>query len=386
MARKQFPLKHDYFKFTSLFLLTTTLLVLSFYVQSSSAAQAEICQIKPLDDLELPLEAGELIYAVDGNLMSLSQPLASGMVNLDRAALSPNGVFFAVPSSGGVAVYNSAGERIYWGTVSRASIYQLYWLGNEKVYAPYQLLVYRDPVAIMGSFYDRGHYLIDPFSLSYITVPAPNRNVSDQYMDYNYFLQTGYLSTADGRYLYNSRGVAFDSETQQRLTLDNFHDGTPTANSHRLVWLEQVATTDTYGVHFYDFDTDTQTQVATFVPETEPYLEKKSWSPDENLLAYGLGYREGEQLRRIEILRVDSNEIISTCLGLFYGDPYSDSLRSPDFAWSLDSRYLVLSGVLEGEDMDESYGVYLYDTETNDIYQVYSGRADIIGWMTDSVE
>jgi hypothetical protein len=45
-----------------------------------------------------------------------------------------------------------------------------------------------------------------------------------------------------------------------------------------------------------------------------------------------------------------------------------------------------MQGVLEGEDMEESFGVYIYDTQTDDIYLVHHGRADIIGWMASPDE
>jgi hypothetical protein len=53
----------------------------------------------------------------------------------------------------------------------------------------------------------------------------------------------------------------------------------------------------------------------------------------------------------------------------------------PDFAWSRDSRYLALYGALEGETDRETGSVYIYDTLENQIYEVYEGFSDIVGWM-----
>ena len=50
----------------------------------------------------------------------------------------------------------------------------------------------------------------------------------------------------------------------------------------------------------------------------------------------------------MEILDLETGIALPTCLG-----------NATDFASSPDSRYFALQGVIEGQDMDESLGVYV---------------------------
>jgi hypothetical protein len=154
----------------------------------------------------------------------------------------------------------------------------------------------------------------------------------------------------------------------------------------------QIAKQAVYNVNIYDFDRDSLSQTITFKPET--FIGSglpNSWSPNEILWAFVLSYSDEDltSFRRIELLQLETGEIQRTCFGLYYtikgaGDSKYVNYDYPtDFAWSRDSRYMALTGVLEGEDMNETYGVYIYDTQTSEIYEVYRGRADIVGWMAN---
>jgi hypothetical protein len=52
----------------------------------------------------------------------------------------------------------------------------------------------------------------------------------------------------------------------------------------------------------------------------------------------------------------------------------------PQFHWSRDGRYLALYGTLAGEADRETGSVYIYDMLENQIYEVYEGFANIVGW------
>jgi hypothetical protein len=274
-------------------------------------------------------------------------------------------------------VFDNQGELIYSGATTQINIGNVYWLGNEQV-----LTFARTRPA---------YFRIDPFRHEYIYLEVPSYGRVDPNVAFLRSLNSLYFLTYDGRYLYDLYKPIYDLVLDEPVTRENFRWGVAASNTHQLISIERDETDDEgeISVYIYDFDADTLTFVATFIPPRQYQFDfESSWSPDQSLLA-SIHRFPSEQVafRRVELLHVNTGEFNSTCLGLYFelrelnGTPYAGNKVAPDFAWSRDSRYLAMQGVLEGADMEESLGVYIYDTQTDDIYLVHHGRADIIGWM-----
>jgi hypothetical protein len=298
--------------------------------------------------------------------------------------ISPNGQFVATwmwfsGNNHETIVFDNQGTLIYSGTTTQNNTRDVFWLGNEQV---------------LSFFRDRNqasYYLTDPFGLEY-TYITPEDSTSASFLTSLYRLPIHL--TYDGRYLYNVEHVVYDFVLDEPVTRENFRWGVAASNTHQLINIERGETDDEGedSVYVYDFDMDTITQILTLMPGRNTISVNSSWSPDQALVASTHTYTyvvEPFDFHRVVLLQLNTSDIVSTCLGLYFelleldGKTFASSsnIKRPDFAWSRDSRYLAIQGVLEGEDMEESLGVYIYDTQTDDIYLVHHGRADIIGWM-----
>ncbi len=396
--------------------VATTLILLAFLsigvsVHSASAAgNTPTCQPKPLDALELPPEAGTLLYRGDeGRVVSTNGRFQHNLASKYEGFrdISPNGEYVAVrasdDTSNWVEVYGQTGALIYSGAPARGNILSLQWLGNEKLIELILTSVHRDLAC--NTCIGKGtvaYFVIDPFARTY-TYVVPKDEAPFYQGDFS-VLDSNYNFTYDGRYLFNSvvlfdfetnqplfvKGGYFSSDTQQ-LGFQNFQFGIPAASSYHLLILngEKFTNTGEYSVSIYDFDSDTVTQLKALSPKAE--MSHVSWSPDEKKIAYQLFYSSEDltSSRQVELAQLETSDIHSTCFSLPYeikgSAPYQNAQQSvpPDFAWSRDSRYLALQGIIEGQSTEDSLGIYIYDTQTGDIYEVYHGRSDIIGWMAN---
>jgi hypothetical protein len=336
---------------------------------------------------ELPLEAGKFVYVVDVEEVSYRPPFLprGNEVSMVNGRISPNGQFVATwmwfsGDNHETIVFNNQGELIYSGATTQVNIGNVYWLGNEQV-----LTFARTRPA---------YFRIDPFRHEYIYLEAPSYGRVDPNVAFLRSLNSLYFLTYDGRYLYDLYKPIYDLVLDEPVTRENFRWGVAASNSHQLISIERDETDDEGedSVYVYDFDMDTITQILTLMPGRYTISVNSSWSPDQALVASTHTYTydvEPFDFHRVELLQLNTSEIVSTCLGLYFelleldGKTFASrtNITRPDFAWSRDSRYLAMQGVLEGEDMEESFGVYIYDTQTDDIYLVHHGRADIIGWM-----
>jgi hypothetical protein len=382
-----------YLKISLMLLVIVSWFGLSIHTVSKSHADLnDRCQTKPLQELGLVGETGELIYQpVSGEDELITNSIRSIQLPLhpQTLQLSPNGFYIAGeyirdgdPNIHPVAILNHSEELIYLGAQSKANILKIQWLGNERLLSFVQIP--------SGSEAAVAYFVIDPFNREY-TYFQPSRTPPFYYELPDRIVPIGgYEFTYDGRYLFSGRQPMYDFELDQPLLLENLPEGVPALNSHRLIGVDYEAYRNEgfYPVYIYDFDTDDIIQPISFQPSSE-ISGNYSWSPNEALFAYTLYYsnEDLDSFRRLELLDLDSGDIRPTCFGLkpiIGGEGELQFVRgfsSPDFAWSRDSRYLAMQGVLEGQDMEESLGVYIYDTQTDDIYLVHHGRADIIGWM-----
>lgn len=397
-------MKHFTF-YRGVFLLVALLTSAVFaWNPTANASDDENCQAKPFSTLQLTAEAGELVY-VDGedHVISTADNFLSEQPSIARWKISPNGLYLAGKYNEAnverVIVLNHAGVLIYSGAPAQTNIFGVHWLGNERLlsFALFPIARTSSLRTVVGF----GYFLIDPFERTYIYTQPPRRSpFARNNGDGDWFFVGGYDLTYDGRYLFTHRWAVYDFEQQQPLELQNYEWGIPSPSSHKLLvikyssanYLEPVAER-THPVQVYDFDSDTLSQISTITTDqlVDVYNFDNSWSPNEALWAYSPSYGETVAFRPIEILQLDSGISLSTCMGRFFktdiapfsGTQFATGFLHAEFAWSRDSRYLALRGVLEGQDMEESLGVYIYDTQTSEIYEVYRGNADIVGWLAN---
>ena len=369
-------------RFVLFFVITIFGALVSFGQPLNALGENATCQPQPLEALELPDEAGELVYIkAGGRLESTSIHFAADqpyidlrLESFDTAVISPNGLFVAgkhIDADGttdSVAVFDQSLNAIYVGAISQSSILDLQWLGNDHLLS----FVSIPTGSPFGSEADVAYYEIDVINRAYTFVRPPYMepfyNESPRFPLFSFF-----RFSYDGRYLWVG-STAFDFALDQFAEFENIRVGVPALRSHRVLSVdhETYRAEGAYPVYVYDFETDAAMQVASFSPDSEINEYPNTWSPDETLWAYTLYVSEDDagSFPHLELLELASGEIVSTCLG-----------GGSDYAWSRDSRYLAVRGVPEGHGMEESFGVYIYDTQTEEIYEVYRGRADVIGWM-----
>lgn len=98
-----------------------------------------------------------------------------------------------------------------------------------------------------------------------------------------------------------------------------------------------------------------------------------SWSPNGNYIAYP----ELENTPRyLNFINLREKKITTTCFTEFLEYSHGDF----QFLWSSDGRYLAFYGVPETLENPETGTIYIYDTETDIAYEVFTGDAEIIGW------
>lgn len=370
-------------------------LILMFTYILTLSANDDSCQIKPLESFTVSEYTGNILYTVEGEVKSLDGNLLYIQSMLFNGKVSPNGLHLAnrgVENNVNVVrILQSSGEVLYVGAPSEANIRSLHWLNDERIIA---FTLFREGRGGGNTEFGFGYFIVEPFNQEY-TYYEPSRDSAfyTQIPD-KAFVEGTYRLTYDGHYLFNSNRAIYNFEKEEALNLNNYRWGIPSIASHRLISVDHdVYRVDGYyPVYIYDFDSDKISQLLNFMPDTEIVDSyENSWSPDETYWFYTLEYSNSnvDSFRRIEYLDLKNGDIQQTCLGLLTymsGEGelrYVSGLSAPDFAWSRNGRYLALMGAVEGKDINESFGLYLYDTETNNIYLVHQGDADIIGWMAD---
>ncbi len=320
-----------------------------------------------------------------GLKIAIAEPYVppTGVVSIVNGRISPNGQYIATwmqnhDYTANTVVFNQQGELIYSGATTLGGLRDVYWLGNDK------LLSFRRG--------DQAYFLIDPFRREYTYFEAPSYGQENSPTAFLSSIRPPFRLTYDGRYLYDRDKAIYDFVLDEPLSRDNFRWGVPAFNTQQIIGLEYADDPDRETreatVFIYDFDTDIITEVLTFTPGSYKFGYYSRWSPDQTQLA---GYFLGEDFdfHHISLLQLDSGEILDTCLGIYFeikefeGTRFEDNYYRPDFAWSRDGRYLAVRAVVERQDREESFGVYIYDTHTTDIYEVHRGQADIVGWMSN---
>ncbi len=396
------------------FLLALTAFMFTTPLQVSVGAKEDSsCNVHPLGSLQLSDETGELVYVTyEGGIRSLTaysiqsttdhfQPELSGVGSW---LISPDGLHIAgsyIPdftsNVSEVVVFNRSGQVVYQGA-SSAGAGDIHWLKNDEIVKLAYIRSPRD--SSLKSYFQTTIFIIDPFKQTFTTYTP----------DYDSFFYDNdnpimaFQRTYDGRYMLSAQGTAYDFVEAQIVELENYRYGVPSLSSHKfLVFdysslnnLPQTRISGPHPVLLYNLESDSLREVSSLATDrpVNIYAFDNSWSPDENLWAYIQDYEHEIVFRPIEILQLSSGEKQSTCFGQFYTtdisafskETFATGVRLPDFAWSRDSRYLAMQAVIKGqdmEDMEESFGVYIYDTQTAEIYEVYRGQAGIVGWMSN---
>jgi hypothetical protein len=192
----------------------------------------------------------------------------------------------------------------------------------------------------------------------------------------------------DGHYLITAgtNNRIFEFASREFLVLENLRDGIWSYTSDRMISIDIVGNgmlgfeeTGELSVYIYDVSEDAVENVASVLrsPGEFIYITPYSWSPNEESVALTHNFYSEPYSYSADILNLTTNEVLDLCI---VGT--GEWQHNFDFFWSRDSRYLALYGQLVGEER-ETGSVYIYDTQTGDIYEVYRGSADIVGWMSN---
>jgi len=371
-------------------------------------SQDNTCDVKNNSELVLPLQSGDLIYSrsydnVQQPVTSILDSFMPQTYKVTHGVISPDDTHLLSrfspdlnKNNSEIIVFARSGEVEYRGASALGSTSES-WLQNNMILRFNWISTSRD--SALRSYFTFSYYIVDFVEQTYEVFTPSEESVF--YIGDNPIMD--YSMTFDGRYMFTIDRPIFDFVEQKPLELDNFRYGVPSSTSHSLLVINytsqntlQPSEETIHPISVYDFDTDEVKQLAN-IELTQPVnfqLLENSWSPDESKWAYVLDWFDEIMFRHVEIFDLTSEETTLTCLGQFYTtdisafsqEEYATGIRQTDFAWSRDGRYLALMAVVEGQDMEESFGLYLYDTQTEDIYLVHQGDADIIGWMAHPEE
>jgi WD40 repeat protein len=359
-----------------------------------SETSASTCHAMAIGETTLPAQSGHLIY-LQGEFLQLHNIIASTspdfqdvtLISVRASQLSPNGEWLASLEYDGTTSISDVivtrdiyGEVIFATRPEQQGLNDITWLGNEEILT----IVVQYPG-------DRWAYsIIDPFTRqvrfvyprTFLWTLQPDYDLTPLFPD---TLPGGVQSfSPDGQYLYaTGTSMLYDLQTAEKLDLENVQGDVWAYSSDQLIFLDpdsQFVAGESIAVLVYDISTDNVRQIATVsIAEADRIgIYPNSWSPDEQFLALTYWFRDTPFSHRTEILDLDTGNVINAC---FRGT--GEWHHHFDFAWSRDSRYLALYGALEGETDQETGNVYIYDTLENQIYEVYEGFADIVGWAVN---
>ncbi|MEQ8677114.1 MAG: hypothetical protein RLP44_29720 [Aggregatilineales bacterium] len=93
-----------------------------------------------------------------------------------------------------------------------------------------------------------------------------------------------------------------------------------------------------------------------------------TYTTPENYLAFQI--MGNSQNEGVKLLDLTTNSVQNTCI----------KVENRAAFWSQNGRYLAIYGMLNNSIEDYSNGIYVFDTQTEDIFQIYEGEAVIVGW------
>jgi len=382
----------------SKYLILVLTLVISFLFVHESFGQIEKesdCVALPQDGMEIAPEAGQLLYLHDGNVQffegffSTNQTFnAQNISTIYTTRISPDGRWITSLELNRdrkieVVTRDTTGNTIFSTQVDNERISDFTWLGNQEFLT----------IAAYPRFTFYVYSIINPFTgeVRFVYPIAKNLDIPDFGSDSTplfpeEMVRGGYSFSPDGRYLIGrSAGTLFDIQQGEPLELQNFRGVSVwSGTSDHVLSIEtpqlpspELENGGDIPVYFYDISEDQVERIGQlpYQPNELTYLLPNSWSPDEKLAALSRSLYDTPYSFRVEILDLSSNATMTTCfIGAEDNDP------GFDFAWSRDSRYLALYGKLQGDEERETGSIYIYDIVENQIYEVYRGQADIVGW------
>lgn len=373
---------------TKIYLSHITILIPLLVLGSviTNAQEPSGCAVQLFEVLELPAEAGDLLYWLSDqdrsdqtpDVRSLSGQFVPQIAQHSHLYISPNGEYILSTFPGGTIVFDRRGQVIYRGAAFTGPLPNggLNWLGNDQVW---QInLVPRGRTSTLRTSFDTSYFIIDPFARSYeIFRPVSGSFFKDTYGE----AFQRYTSVFDGRYVINHRGV-FDMVMQEWIMdyenlIGVYNDAVSSSTSYRFLSVQglpiavpQRYEAAPYPILIYDLTSDVLIEVATIMLEGHVRPRDHSWSPDERLWVYVEDF--GDEISPIKIFNLASGQSTTTCFE-----------RSGGGVWSRDSRYLAVRAILRGQAHDTPPSLYIYDTQTEAIYWVQDGVSSVVGWVAN---
>jgi hypothetical protein len=378
------------------------LIGLAFFmlIVSSTNAQRENqnCRASAIQEVDLPRSSGQLLYIrqtissdyeVFTALLSTNEAFQSISQDfVSEAHLSPNGLWLTAiivddNNERTMITYDHFGVPIffYQSGEDYSNIRTLQWLGNSEY-----LTIKLGPNNEM-----RAHSIVNPFTEAiqfvFPEIPAwlnPTVETDPLFPEEQSIFGYRFTISPSGRYaLIDQRvdSIIYDLDTKAVLSVQNLEGiiwspWSPSSDKALSVDIMDTDNSTIVQLYLYNIEndeTDSLLELDLPISESVGFIGTSGWSFNERYLAL-VKWSGDPQQSIVNVLEISNGTLSPTCLRYISGSV-------PDFAWSRDSRYLALYGALEGETDRETGSVYIYDTLENQIYEVYEGFSDIVGWM-----
>jgi hypothetical protein len=413
-------IKHKIHSYVLALLISLFAALLNIEIVQSNTRLDEHCEILLSDSSSAQFEGDEqLLYSYkDENYYTLVRSTnrsfqAQSSSGVRATAVSPDGTQFALLEVSGVFETRKVELRVIslttevetqiplyaWSTGGDANHpsggvepYGFQWLSNEEIIFYYATLVnqplfYYFSIVNVASTEIRYVHPFNPIEVEPEVLPSTPLYPDSMVKGYApaplspngqfvFYISTPTSTSQEATF----RPHIFDIEQRMNLDLKNLPsiaepDVIWSSDSDHIYWVSNE--TDRSIIYRYSLQTDASE--AIYISRISDETQNTTWqgiytlaspSPDDRL-----SFEEVTSNNRSNVLIVDvaTGQVTNTCVH-----------RSTNQAsWSRDGRYLAAYGVLEGETDRETGSVYIYDTLENQIYEVYRGQADIIGWMAN---
>ncbi len=329
-----------------------------------------------------------LVFFLGDNIQTLDRVLQSNVDGLQRSSISVAGSRIAWTAN---EIYTTTALYIYdvrTETLTSLDIYDPEWIEPDFIQwvnADEIMIIYKTSKIRIPEWYPGSIINIDTGETDYL-YPT--------YVDH-LFEEPGIMSTP----LVNITDYA--SYTLPRFSSNGRYLMLQKANNPRDIFVIDIGKREIvqeldYGIWSYDgefmagFDDESNDSIMTIFKVADNSIhdqlmidgianriwifDETSWSPGGHHIAFR---ERGQQTDHLSFIDIEQKRVLTSCFVNWESGPFIPF----QFSWSSDGRYLAFYGVLETVEDPENGTIYIYDTETNIAYEVFTGDAEIVGWL-----
>lgn len=367
--------------------------ILAWIVSFVAETQSDCPNPTILDYSEFPNQEYELVYLLDETLQTSDHEIFNKVdpvtnftitMDYDRVAWVQVDVLADEKRVGTLFVYDASSN-----TLDTLSIYTsegvepdiIYWIDHNQIMVFYITRIIRIPEWYPGSIINVDtsvtEYIYPDDEVAHLFEPAHNTQLID-YWHFEYLHVP--IFSPSGQYLvlvesYPGRQHKFAIDTSSREIVQDDLKGIVFSYDSQFVLGFEKDQETTLSITVYNVLDNTivsQHKIENFIGSSW----KGTWSPNNRIIALYL-YKEGTSY--LSFVDLDSDELTQPCLVEFeIPNHWKDLFESH---WSPDGRYLAVYGVPESQVEPKTGTIYIYDTQTDIAYEVFTGDAQIVGWL-----